>query len=198
MRILMNLLGNAVKYTPCGGRISLTARRTDAQNTEFVIEDNGMGMKPEFMARMFEPFARAPEVDGGEIEGCGLGLSIVRRLTAELGGHIRVSSEWEKGTAFTLRLPLRAEEKAEHSLQGKCFLLAEDNEITAEIVQEILTAFESAGYKSKDTIFCEFSFNGSEAGTNAAYHAIDTALGAVRETYESLYCSETDISTGED
>ncbi len=138
LRILTNLLGNAVKYTPCGGRISLTARRTDAGNAEFVIEDNGMGMKREFMARMFEPFARAPEVDGGEIEGCGLGLSIVRRLTAELGGSIQAASEWGKGTTFTLRLPLPAEQKTDAVLYGKCFLLAEDNELSAEIVQEIL------------------------------------------------------------
>jgi len=139
MRILSNLLGNAVKYTQAGGRIGLTARWANRQEAEFVVEDNGMGMSDAFMARMYEPFARAPEVDGGEIEGCGLGLSIVRRLTAELGGSIQAASEWGKGTTFTLRLPLRAEQKTDAVLYGKCFLLAEDNELSAEIVQEILT-----------------------------------------------------------
>ena len=138
MRILTNLLGNAVKYTPAGGRISLTAKRIDAAQAEFTVEDDGMGMKKEFMARMFEPFERAPEVEGGEIAGCGLGLSIVRRLTAQLGGSIEAKSEWGKGTAFTLRVPLEAEAGAEKALKGMRFLLAEDNDLCAEIEQEIL------------------------------------------------------------
>lgn len=138
MRILTNLLGNAVKYTPAGGRVSLTARRIDAAQAEFTVEDDGMGMKPEFMARMFEPFERAPEVMGGEIAGCGLGLSIVRRLTAQLGGHIEAKSEWGKGTAFTLRVPLKAEDGEQKALEGMRFLLAEDNDLSAEIAQVIL------------------------------------------------------------
>ncbi|MBR5287273.1 MAG: response regulator [Clostridia bacterium] len=164
MRILTNLLGNAIKYTQDGGCISLTARRRDAAEVEFAIEDNGIGMKPEFMARMFEPFARAPQAERTQAAGCGLGLSIVRQLTMQMGGSIDVKSEWGKGTAFTLKLPLRTVCRAEDALRGKCFLLAEDNDLCAEIAQALLSGEGASVCRAADGAQAVRLFESQPAG----------------------------------
>ena len=137
MRALTNLLSNAVKYTPAGGHICLTARRTQGGETEFVVADDGMGMDEAFMKTMFEPYARAQEAREKAIPGQGLGLSIVRRMTQRLGGKISAKSRQGGGTAFTLCVPLAMEE-TEKMLAGRCFLLAEDNDLSAEIAGAIL------------------------------------------------------------
>lgn len=105
VRILTNLLSNAVKYTPRGGLIALEASDEGKGFFCFSVRDNGMGMKPEFLKRLFVPFERAKESE--HLPGKGLGLSIAKRLTERMGGTITVSSEWGKGTAFEVRVPLR-------------------------------------------------------------------------------------------
>lgn len=108
-RLLMNLLCNAVKYTPTGGEITLRAQlltlpwRSCTVWLRFVIADNGMGMKRSFMRQMYAPHARADE--SAHLPGKGLGLSIVRRLVRQMHGTIRVSSQWQKGTVFTVTIP---------------------------------------------------------------------------------------------
>lgn len=106
VRILQNLLSNAVKYTASGGMICLKADIEEANGVyvRFIVSDNGMGMKPEFMKRLFEPFERAKE--SAHLPGKGLGLAIVQQMAERMGGEIVVKSEWEKGTEFTLRVPL--------------------------------------------------------------------------------------------
>jgi len=106
IRILQNLLSNAVKYTPSGGMICLKAAMDEADGiyARFVVSDNGMGMKPEFMKRLFDPFERAKE--SAHLPGKGLGLAIVRRMAERMGGEVDVRSEWGKGTEFSLRVPL--------------------------------------------------------------------------------------------
>ena len=106
IRILQNLLSNAVKYTAAGGMIRLKAdvEDTDGMYARFIVSDNGMGMKPEFMKRLFEPFERAKE--SAHLPGKGLGLAIVQQMTERMGGEIVVKSEWGKGTEFSLRVPL--------------------------------------------------------------------------------------------
>lgn len=106
-RVLTNLLSNAVKYTQRGGRVSLAAALCQAEGRAhaiFTVEDNGMGMTPAFMERMYQPFERARE--SAHLPGSGLGLSIVRRLAAGMGGEIRVQSACGRGTTFTVRVPL--------------------------------------------------------------------------------------------
>lgn len=109
-RVLLNLLGNAVKYTQEGGEIVLQGgiraglRPGQARRVVFVVRDNGMGMKPEFVERLFEPGARAEE--SMHLPGRGLGLSIVHRLVQEMGGTIGVRSQWGDGTTFTISIPL--------------------------------------------------------------------------------------------
>ena len=109
-RLLTNLLGNAIKYTQPGGMVTLRAqmdrgyRCEGVRRVRLIVADNGMGMKREFMRRMFLPFARAQETEG--IQGSGLGLSIARDMTRRLGGTIRARSEWGKGTTFVVHVPV--------------------------------------------------------------------------------------------
>lgn len=109
MRVLLNLLDNAVKYTPEGGEISLLGRMKpglrpgQARRMVFIVQDSGVGMKPEFLARLYEAHARAEET--AHLPGKGLGLSIVQSLVREMGGTIGVASEWGKGTTFTVSIP---------------------------------------------------------------------------------------------
>lgn len=109
VRVLQNLLTNAVKYTPAGGRIVLSAALEEADGlwARFAVRDSGMGMKPEFLDRLFVPFERAQE--SAHLPGRGLGLAIAKRLTERMGGTIDVQSEWGRGTAFTVRVPVGAE-----------------------------------------------------------------------------------------
>ena len=103
-RILTNLLSNAVKYTPQGGMIALSCARGEGEMLRFTVRDNGMGMKPEFLERLFIPFERAAE--SSHLPGNGLGLSIARKLAQQMGGMIEVSSDWGRGTAFTVSVPM--------------------------------------------------------------------------------------------
>lgn len=147
-RVLLNLLTNAVKYTPEGGSIRLTAQAEPDAPADiqacFVVEDNGMGMKPEFVSRMFQPYVRAPESEG--TPGSGLGMTIAKRLVDRMGGCIDVQSRWGKGTRFTVRVPLErtAERPGERSavpekpLKGEHILLAEDNALCAQIAVRLL------------------------------------------------------------
>ena len=106
-QVLLNLLGNAVKYTNEGViRFSLSGEPagSDAIRLTFVIEDSGMGMKPEDLARLFNDFTRVDEKRNSAIEGTGLGLSIARNLCRAMGGDITVTSEYGSGSAFTATL----------------------------------------------------------------------------------------------
>lgn len=107
VRVLTNLLSNAVKYTPPGGVIRVSAAMEAGGVVCFTVADNGMGMKPAFLDRLFLPFERAKE--SANLPGKGLGLAIAKRLTERMGGTIGVRSEWGKGTAFDIRVPLCVE-----------------------------------------------------------------------------------------
>ena len=112
-QILLNLLSNAIKFTPNGGTIVLEveAGRTEENGKAvlcFTILDNGMGMKPEYLEHIFEPFTREKDSRTDRIEGSGLGMAITKRLTDLLGGEITVKSRPEHGTAFKVFLPMEA------------------------------------------------------------------------------------------
>lgn len=105
-RILVNLLGNAIKYTPPRGTVGIALERVD-EEARITIWDTGIGIPPEAQAHLFEEFFRAENAKAIEREGTGLGLSIVKSLVDRYGGRIGVASEVGKGTTFTIFLPLR-------------------------------------------------------------------------------------------
>ena len=152
-QVLNNLLSNAFKFTPAGGTISLSLRQLDGGDYakyQFTVSDTGIGMSPEFQARIFEPYARELRFSDRQAAGTGLGMSITQSLVAQMGGEIHVESAPGQGSAFTVILPLAADqaapgapdrpERPPFSLKGLRLLLAEDNEINMEITTELLTA----------------------------------------------------------
>lgn len=154
-QILTNLLGNAVKFTPPQGLIRLSISESPGDNGKnnycFQVEDTGLGMKPEFLNRLFEPFSQE---DGGtrtRYKGTGLGLSIVKSLVDKMEGSISVQSVLNQGSCFTVELPLQPCDQSDlpktvRSCQngdwtGMTALLAEDNDLNREIAQTILEEF---------------------------------------------------------
>ena len=153
-QILMNLFSNAVKYTPEGGCIRFKLRelkRNDREKIyEFIVEDDGIGMTPEFVKHIFDPFTRAEaEVKG--IQGTGLGMAITKSLIDAMGGTIRVNSTLGKGSQFCIEIPFEICTDGKNTelvkeiqtdtlearfvtLDGMRFLCAEDNELNAEIL----------------------------------------------------------------
>ena len=105
---LHNILNNAIKYTPQGGRITVNV---DVENDEVTVDivDNGIGISEEDMVRIFARFGRANDPRVAEITGSGLGLSLAREIVRLHGGEIRVESQLDKGSTFSVRLPMHAE-----------------------------------------------------------------------------------------
>jgi two-component system, NarL family, sensor histidine kinase BarA len=116
-QILNNLVSNAIKFTPEGGRVRVRARRLDEAMFEFVVEDTGIGIPLNEQATIFEKFRQGHTVPGQsdamtrEYGGTGLGLSIVKELSKLLGGEVSLVSEFGKGSTFSVRLPIRLEEQ---------------------------------------------------------------------------------------
>lgn len=104
-RLLNNLVSNAVKYTPNGGRVSITLSRVDGE-IQVAVEDTGIGIPDEAMQHLFEEFYRAPNAKEIEREGTGLGLTIVKDLTTRFNGRVAVHSKPQEGTRFTVSLPV--------------------------------------------------------------------------------------------
>ena len=115
-QVLMNIISNAIKYTPDNGRIQINieekAPHDGIANYEFVFEDNGRGMKPDFLEKVFQPFERADDHGISSIQGTGLGMAISHSIIQMMGGEIKVESEYGKGSRFTIYMPLRYHEKA--------------------------------------------------------------------------------------
>lgn len=161
-QVMVNLLGNAVKYTDPGGWVKFTCREVGAVRTgenlsadyEFLIEDNGIGMSEEYQKKLFTEFSREYRTDTARRQGSGLGLVITKKIVDLMGGTIAVHSVLGEGTCFTVRLTfpvvsredadeaiVRIQEEKEQrsvSLHGVRILLAEDNELNAEIERMML------------------------------------------------------------
>ncbi len=165
-QVLINILGNSVKFTPAGGTVSLTAEKVsfygDRCAMRFVIEDNGIGMDKEFIPKIFEPFSQEDASNTNRYGGSGLGMSLTKSIVDMMNGDIQVSSEKGKGSRFTVSVTLKAaphgqvpaepqdesagaESSAEAgtaaaqvSLAGKRVLIAEDIEMNAEILRDLL------------------------------------------------------------
>ena len=103
-QVLDNLLSNAVKYSPDGGKITVSAREAGSE-TEIAVKDEGVGMTPEQVARIFDKFYRADASNTAQVPGTGLGMTIVKHIVDTHGGTVEVESEPGKGTVVTIRLP---------------------------------------------------------------------------------------------
>ena len=157
MQIFSNLVSNAVKYTQEGGKIQFLVEECETKSSvyakyRFLVSDNGMGMSADFKETIFDPFTRAEGSVTNKIQGTGLGMAITRNLVEAMGGTIDVESELGQGSCFEVLIDLRIaedrsvsstvqEEKNEQNdniFQGMRFLCAEDNELNAEILTELL------------------------------------------------------------
>ena len=153
-QILINILGNAVKFTPQGGRIVLRVFQPEAAagrvTTAFEIEDTGCGISEEFQRKIFDPFSQERGDTSAGMQGTGLGMSISALLAKQMGGTLAVRSKLGEGSCFTFTLtadragdlPPAAAAVAAKAQSGRKLniLVAEDNELNAEILIEILTA----------------------------------------------------------
>mgnify|MGYP000012311817 FL=1 len=113
-QVLMNILSNAVKYTPEKGQITIDINEKEPKdgtgNYEFVFKDSGRGMKPDFLDKIFLPFERADDNEIRNIQGTGLGMAISHKIIKMMGGDIKVESEYGKGSCFTINMPLHYQE----------------------------------------------------------------------------------------
>lgn len=170
-QVIMNLLSNAVKYTETGGQIELSVEEMamvgDRYDFCIVLRDNGIGMSEDYLPILFEPFSRARDERINKIQGTGLGMSISKQFVELMDGTIEVSSALGEGSEFVVHVLLapgneesryREKRNATHISQmnfdGRRILVAEDNEINAEIVGEVLSM---AG------LVVEFAKDGSQA-----------------------------------
>ena len=157
MQIFSNLVSNAVKYTQEGGKIQFLVEECETKSSvyakyRFLVSDNGMGMSADFKDTIFDAFTRAESSMTNKIQGTGLGMAITKNLVEAKGGTIDVESELGQGSCFEVLIDLRIaedrfvssaeqaekDEPAGNVLKGMRFLCAEDNELNAEILMELL------------------------------------------------------------
>jgi signal transduction histidine kinase/ActR/RegA family two-component response regulator len=151
-KLFLNVLSNAVKYTPAGGHIWIKIwdgpKKAGEQTICFSIRDDGIGISPEFLPHIFEPFTQEKR-PGYESMGTGLGMAIVKQNVDLMGGTIEVGSKVDQGTEFLIRLPFRELDETEYkpleaaavpaaNLNGRKILLCEDNKLNREIAVALL------------------------------------------------------------
>ena len=157
MQIFSNLISNAVKYTQKGGKIQFLVEECETKSSvyakyRFLVSDNGIGMSADFKETIFDAFTRAESSVTNKIQGTGLGMAITKNLVEAMGGTIDVESELGQGSCFEVLIDLRIaedrkvvltaqeeiDEPDSNTLKGMRFLCAEDNELNAEILMELL------------------------------------------------------------
>lgn len=151
-QVLINIIGNAVKFTPDHGKIWIRIRETGHDSIksffQIEIEDNGIGMKEEFIKDIFKPFSQEASTSRTKYQGTGLGMAITKNIIELMDGSIEVESEYQKGTKFTVYLPFlinsryqeRILEKQEKNISGISILLVDDNELNLDVAKELLEA----------------------------------------------------------
>ena len=171
--IYVNLVSNAMKYTPRGGNVTITVEELPCEKEGYIkvkseIKDTGIGMSKEYLPTLFEPFSREQNTTIGRIGGTGLGMPIVKKMVDLMGGSIEVASELGKGTVFTFTLMHKIADRKFYSqkteaaetsemgknLSGKHVLLAEDNDLNAEIAVTVLEETGIVIERVEDGIQC--------------------------------------------
>ena len=150
-QIFLNIYGNCIKYNRPGGTITTVSGYTEAVDGtttyECTITDTGIGMGKEFLEHIFEPFSQEKDDARSMYQGVGLGMAIVKGLIDKMGGSIEIKSEEGVGSSFIIRIPFKIapapirvkEQKTEATIKNLNLLLAEDNELNAEIAETLLS-----------------------------------------------------------
>ena len=176
-QVFINLMSNAVKYTPAGGTVSFrimqkTTFRHGYGDYVFIIQDNGIGMSPEFVKHIFEPFERESTVTQSGIQGTGLGMAITKNIVEMMNGTISVESEVGKGSTFTVELTLKLQDVAKNAEQ-----LKELGGLRALVVDDDLNVCDSVSKMLKQLdMRAEWTTSGREAAyrAKAAYEEGDS------------------------
>lgn len=191
-QVLINLLSNALKFTPEGGRINVYLEQEASPKGDsfvrchFRVKDNGMGMTPEFQEKIFETFSREEKIQVDRIEGTGLGMAITKAIVDTMGGTIELHSEPEKGTEFHITLDLEKAETKEdmvlppwkmpdktpeedkkddlQDFSGMRILLSEDNDLNWEIAEDILSEVGFELERAENGQICVDKFSRSQVG----------------------------------
>ena len=181
--IFLNLISNAVKYTASGGRVTIRITELDCDRKDYVrirtqVIDTGIGMSEEFLPSLFEAFARERNTTDGKIAGTGLGMPIIKKYIDMMYGTIEVESKQGEGSKFTVTLEYRIADKSyyeratekfsdmdETRISGKHILLAEDNDLNAEIAEFILEDMGLMVDRVEDGVQCVSRIEQKPAGT---------------------------------
>lgn len=180
--IVINLLSNALKYTGEGGKIHCEMHQEFSEERErwtdlvFSVSDTGIGMSKEYQKKIFDAFSRERNTTESGVEGSGIGMSIVKKMVDAMDGMVEVDSEVGRGSTFTVTLPCRLvqegfvakkreiEKKEKILLEGKRILLAEDNDLNAEIAVELLKEEKMLVDRASDGVQCFEKIQKSPAG----------------------------------
>lgn len=150
-QIILNILGNCIKYNKKGGSITETVDFLGSEGNRctyrWTISDTGIGMSPEFLAHIFDPFTQERQDARSVYQGTGLGMAIVKRLIDAMEGTIEITSEEGKGSTFVITIPFdiapaedkKSQDKKPVNIEGLHLMVVEDNELNAEIAQMLLT-----------------------------------------------------------
>ena len=182
--IFLNLISNAVKYTASGGRVTIRITELDCDREDYVrirtqIIDTGIGMSEEFLPSLFEPFTRERNTTAGKVAGTGLGMPIIKKYIDMMGGTIEAESKLGEGSKFTVTLEYRIADKSYYEqdtekssdmdetdrINGKHVLLAEDNDLNAEIAEFILKDMGLIVDRVEDGVQCVARIEQKPAGT---------------------------------
>ena len=181
--VFLNLISNAVKYTASGGRVTIRITELDCDRKDYVrirtqVIDTGIGMSEEFLPSLFEAFARERNTTDGKIAGTGLGMPIIKKYIDMMYGTIEVESKQGEGSKFTVTLEYRIADKSyyeratekfsdmdETRISGKHILLAEDNDLNAEIAEFILEEMGLIVDRVEDGVQCVSRIEQKPAGT---------------------------------
>ena len=176
-QVLLNVVANAIKFTPSGGYVNLSLVQKDGYGSyDFIVEDNGIGISKEFQEHVFEQFSREATSTVSRVQGTGLGLSISKAIVDMMGGSISVESDSGKGSKFTISLCFKVtDETTDNKIissnsiidTNKKILLVEDNELNYEIAKTVL---EEAGFR------VDGASNGKEAVDKASNNTYDVIL----------------------
>ena len=180
--ILTNIISNAVKYTPPGGKVTIRTRELPDERDGYIrietsVEDTGIGMSKEFLPKLFDSFSREYDTTAAKVSGSGLGMAIVKSLVDLMDGTIHVESELGRGSTFTVTIPHKLAEKKYYEKKGcaaagsgvdftgKHVLLAEDNDLNAEIAIALLEEMGFTVERAEDGIICVDMLEQAPAGT---------------------------------